>query len=77
MPAAAFFAVDGLSANEAYAKVAAIVHSGVPGERRTWEFQCFNGAFGRNMWLRIVTVTMAVPSALSVGMMASACTTSS
>ena len=55
VPAAAFFAVDGLSANEAYAKVAAIVHSGVPGERRTWEFQCFNGAFGRNMWLRITS----------------------
>ena len=55
VPAAAFFAVDGLSANEAYAKVAAIVHSGVPGERRTWEFQCFNGALGRNMWLRITS----------------------
>ena len=55
MPATKFFAVDDLSSNEAYAKVAAIVHSGAPDERHTWEFQCFNSAFGRNMWLRITS----------------------
>ena len=55
VPATKFFAVDDLSSNEAYAKVAAIVHSGAPDERHTWEFQCFNSAFGRNMWLRITS----------------------
>ncbi|NBJ66249.1 ATP-binding protein [Adlercreutzia caecimuris] len=55
VPASKFFAVDRLSSNEAYAKVAAIVHSGAPAERRTWEFQCFNAVFGRDMWLRITS----------------------
>ena len=35
VPASKFFAVDRLSSNEAYAKVAAIVHSGAPPPRRT------------------------------------------
>ena len=55
VPASKFFVVDRLSSNEAYAKVAAIVHSGAPDERRTWEFQCFNAVFGRDMWLRITS----------------------
>ncbi|MVX61108.1 response regulator [Enterorhabdus mucosicola] len=55
VPATQFFAVDDLSSNEAYAKVAAIVHSGAPDERHLWEFQCFNSVFGRNMWLRITS----------------------
>ncbi|WP_302964377.1 ATP-binding protein [uncultured Adlercreutzia sp.] len=55
VPASKFFVMDRLSSNEAYAKVAAIVHSGAPCERRTWEFQCFNAAFGRDMWLRITS----------------------
>ncbi|MEY8461514.1 ATP-binding protein [Eggerthellaceae bacterium 24-137] len=55
VPAAKFFSIDRLSSNEAYAKVAAIVHSGVPDDRRTWEFQCFNAAFGRDVWLRITS----------------------
>lgn len=53
VPASKFFVLDGLSSNEAYSKVAAIVHSGASDERRTWEFQCFNAALGRDMWLRV------------------------
>ncbi|MEC4175748.1 ATP-binding protein [Adlercreutzia sp. R7] len=55
VPATKFFVMDGLSSNEAYAKVAAIVHSGASDERREWEFQCFNAAFGRDMWLRVTS----------------------
>ncbi len=60
VPAQKFFAVDALSANEAYAKVAAIVHSS-GGERRCWEFEADNPALGRAMWLRMTArpVTLA------------------
>ena len=60
VPASKFFVMDGLSSNEAYSKVAAIVHSGVPDERHTWEFQCFNAVFGRTMWLRVTSRSVSL-----------------
>ena len=61
VPASDFFTVNPLSANEAYAKVAAIVHSGGEGEQRCWEFEADNPALGRSMWLRMTArpVTLA------------------
>lgn len=55
IPAREFFVIDPLSPNEAYAKVAAIVHSGMPDALRSWEFECFNSKLGRSMWLRITS----------------------
>ena len=42
-----------LSPNEAYANVAAIVHSGAGDKARTWEFEADNPALGRSQWLRM------------------------
>ena len=53
IPARDFFTVNPLSPNEAYAKVAAIVHSGGAGEQSSWEFEADNPALGRSMWLRM------------------------
>lgn len=53
IPARKFFVVDPLSSNEAYAKVAAVVHSAAEAADSCWEFQCDNPALGRTQWLRI------------------------
>ena len=53
IPARDFFVPNELSPNEAYANVAAIVHSGVGDKARTWEFEADNPALGRSQWLRM------------------------
>lgn len=44
IPARDFFVPNELSPNEAYANVAAIVHSGAGDKARTWEFEADNPA---------------------------------
>ncbi|WP_296009718.1 ATP-binding protein [uncultured Adlercreutzia sp.] len=63
VPAREFFVIDAESANEAYAKVAAIVHSGAPEGRGLWEFQCENPALGRAQWLRMTSHGVALGGA--------------
>ena len=53
IPARDFFVPNELSPNEAYANVAAIVHSGAGDKARTWEFEADNPALGRSQWLRM------------------------
>ena len=53
IPARDFFVPNELSPNEAYANVAAIVHSGAGDKARTWEFEAHNPALGRSQWLRM------------------------
>ena len=53
IPARDFFVSNELSPNEAYANVAAIVHSGAGDKARTWEFEADNPALGRSQWLRM------------------------
>lgn len=53
IPARDFFVPNELSPNEAYANVAAIVHSAAGDKARTWEFEADNPALGRSQWLRM------------------------
>ena len=49
IPARDFFVPNELSPNEAYANVAAIVHSGAGDKARTWEFEADNPALGLSL----------------------------
>lgn len=55
IPARDFFVPNELSPNEAYANVAAIVHSGAGDKARTWEFEADNPAHVRDYNRKIAT----------------------
>ncbi len=55
IPAEKFYENDPAETNELYWKIREILRSERPAERRVWEIECFNKAFGQTMWLSVVS----------------------